>query len=203
VKPPPDGDLHVVHTVASLAPELGGPSRTVPALCGALREAGVDTTLVTFQGHERDVTEAQALALRHVALERRGLARLGTRRALRRLLHERGTRLVHDHGIWLPTNHAATRAANDLRLSVVVSPRGMLEPWSLRHRAWKKRVAWRLYQHADLRRAAVLHATSAMEADNFRALGFRQPIAIIPNGVWFDELAPSESSPRSKVALFI
>jgi glycosyltransferase involved in cell wall biosynthesis len=40
-----------------------------------------------------------------------------------------------------------------------------------------------LYQRRDVRSASMLHATSAMEAENLRQLGFRQPIAVIGNGV--------------------
>src|SRR5439155_76287 len=43
--------------------------------------------------------------------------------------------------------------------------------------------AWNIYQRRDLRRARALHATSQKEADEFRALGLKQPIAIVPNGV--------------------
>jgi glycosyltransferase involved in cell wall biosynthesis len=59
----------------------------------------------------------------------------------------------------------------------------MLEPWSLNHRRWKKRVAWALYQGRDVHRAACLHATSTQEAEHFRKLGLRQPIIVLPNGV--------------------
>lgn len=59
----------------------------------------------------------------------------------------------------------------------------MLEPWAVNHRAWKKRLAWWLYQRRDLQTARVLHATAAQEADNLRRLGLSQPIAVIPNGI--------------------
>ncbi len=59
----------------------------------------------------------------------------------------------------------------------------MLEPWALRHHWLKKRVAWWLYQRRDLHRAAMLHATASSEAAQFRRLGLRQPIVVLPNGV--------------------
>lgn len=59
----------------------------------------------------------------------------------------------------------------------------MLEPWALEHRGWRKRLALGLYQRADLDTAALLFATADQEAENIRSLGFRQPIAIVPNGV--------------------
>ena len=68
-------------------------------------------------------------------------------------------------------------------IPLVVSPRGMLEPWSLAHRSWKKGVAWLLYEKWDLACARVLCATSMEEADSIRRVGCRQPIAVVPNGV--------------------
>jgi glycosyltransferase involved in cell wall biosynthesis len=59
----------------------------------------------------------------------------------------------------------------------------MLSPWARRHRRWKKSLAWRLYARRDFLQADVLHATSQLEADELRAVGARQPIAVIPNGV--------------------
>ncbi len=44
-----------------------------------------------------------------------------------------------------------------------------------------------LYQKSSLKNAACLHATAKMEADNFRKLGFTNPIAIIPNGIYIPE----------------
>jgi glycosyltransferase involved in cell wall biosynthesis len=146
-----------VHTVASLAPDAGGPARTVPALCEHLQRLPqpVDVTLVVGSG--------AALA---------DATRNGD-----------GGIILHDHGQWLPINHSSARMARRRRVPRVVSPRGMLSPWARRHRWWKKVIAWHLYARRDLAQATVLHATSRLEADELRQLGVRQPIAVIPNGV--------------------
>ena len=72
------------------------------------------------------------------------------------------------------------------------------------HKAWKKRLAWNLYQRRDLESAAVLHATAEQEAESFRQLGLRPPIAIIPNGTdlpeWRD-LAYPKGTPRKMLFL--
>jgi glycosyltransferase involved in cell wall biosynthesis len=91
--------------------------------------------------------------------------------------------LVHDHGIWLSFHRVIARACAKHGIPRLVSPRGMLEPWALNHKKWKKRLAWWLYQHRDLVSATALHATAEPEAGQLRALGFRQPILVLPNGV--------------------
>lgn len=93
------------------------------------------------------------------------------------------TSVIHDNGIWLPHNHTLCRCATKLRVPRVVSTRGMLEPWALRHKAWKKRLAWQIYQRRDLRCAASHHATSDREADQLRRFALGVPITTIPNGI--------------------
>ena len=114
--------------------------------------------------------------------------------------------IFHDNGLWLPTNHAVAFAAQRLKRPLIISPRGMLTTWALHFRGWKKRVGWWLYQRRDLQFARVLHATSRAEADDFRALGLTQPIAVIPNGVEVPEGQRSErgsQASRLRTALFL
>ena len=176
--------MRVALTVASLASEHGGPSRTVPALAKALWDHGVSAEIIVpsrspQQSPSRGSTSnTNEHIYSLVELSSRGLAK-----SLRNHFVDCEIQIVHDNGVWLPANHASARASKAAACPLVLSPRGMLEPWSLQHHSWKKRVAWRLYQRRDVARASVIHATSMMEADNLRSLGIRQPIAIIPNGV--------------------
>lgn len=91
--------------------------------------------------------------------------------------------IIHDHGIWLPENHVAVTLAKAHSIPCVISTHGMLEPWAIKYKAYRKRLAWMLYQGNDLRSASVLHATTKMELKSLRALDLRQPIAVIPLGV--------------------
>jgi glycosyltransferase involved in cell wall biosynthesis len=59
----------------------------------------------------------------------------------------------------------------------------MLAADALRFGAWKKRIAWLLFQQRDLATAQAIHVTSAAEGEAVRSAGFRQPLATIPNGV--------------------
>ena len=67
--------------------------------------------------------------------------------------------VVHDHGIWLPTNHRSASLAHRLHVPRMVSVHGMLEPWALGNSRFRKRLVWWLYQRRDLARALV-HVTS-------------------------------------------
>jgi len=109
--------------------------------------------------------------------------------------------LLHIHGIWLPVHHAAAASGRRAGTPVVFSPRGMLHPWALSHRRWKKRLAWWLYQHRDLQGAAGIHATSDEEASYVRRLGLTAPIAVIPNGVHIPDPLPSRDRGEVRRAL--
>jgi len=199
--------VRVIHTVGSLAAHTGGPARTVPALCSALAEAGVEVRILTVSEAPR---EALCLpASQGVSVEIIEGSATGSRRrfaeALASACGEMGADIIHDHGLWMATNHVTAAVARRLELPLVVSPRGMLEPWARKHHGWKKRLAWWLYQRRDLRVAAALHATSQMEADSLRALGLGQPVAVIPNGVALPppEVLGAERAAGPRTALFL
>ncbi len=111
--------------------------------------------------------------------------------------------IVHDHGIWLPSNRAVAKFCCKNNIIRIVSPRGMLSNWSLNHSRLKKRIVWWLYQRRDLKSADGFHATSQLEADELRQLGFNQPAAVIPNGVSFPSEMPTRTNFGKKTALFL
>ena len=106
--------------------------------------------------------------------------------------------LVHDHGLWLTTNHAVAKLCRQRKICRIVSPRGMAGTWAMNHGKWKKRFAWRLYQQRDLHSATAFHATSQQEADEIRRLGLSQSIAVIANGISHPQL-PSRSRTDNQV----
>ncbi len=195
---PPAASPRLLHTVGSLCKSAGGPSRTVTALCRELGRLGADVELLSQDagdcGDEAPLLPPAEWVTTTLMSPQRAavvgaLMTAGFRAAIRERCATQGLQLIHDHGLWLPTNHASVEVARQLGLPLIISTRGMLEPWALQHRAWKKRLAWRWYQHRDLRGARVLHATSEQELESLRRLGLRQPIALIPNGVELADFA--------------
>ena len=91
--------------------------------------------------------------------------------------------LVHIHGLWSPALIARWcrwRAGN---VPCMVTIHGMLEPWALAHKKWKKRLGWLIYQRRALNSAKLLHATSEREVSNLHNLGLHPPVALIPWGI--------------------
>jgi len=179
--------ISITHVVAGLHPRAGGPSRTVVQLTDALaRNSEIDVSLIcqTFVD-EPSVPSVAAVNRRMIESSSRQALRFGlpVLGELRRSIQLQTPALIHSHGLWTPVNHWAAVAARRHRIPLVVQPRGMLEPWSLAHKSLKKRFAMAAYQRQDLYTAQLFCATADMEYQSIRALGFRQPVAVIPNGV--------------------
>jgi glycosyltransferase involved in cell wall biosynthesis len=116
-------------------------------------------------------------------------------RTLSSQIRARRPDVVHDHGVWRASNWSAGTIAARFSIPLIVTPRGMLTKWALRHHRWKKKLALSVYQNRVLRGAAVVHATSEFEAEQLRTFGMRQPIAIIANGV---DIPTTKPQPRAR-----
>ena len=183
--------MKILHTIASLVPETGGPARSVTGLCNALANKDVQVQLVSldlgakFAPPMRPASPwvTTTLVPRQVAKGLRQIWVPKFQQTLQTLAGSGEIHLIHDHGLWEPSNRAAAQTAVKHNLPLVISPRGTLEPWARRQKFLKKQVAWHLYQQRNLASAAVLHATAEAEAEHLRQLNLWQPIALIPNGL--------------------
>jgi glycosyltransferase involved in cell wall biosynthesis len=182
------GKRGFVHVVASLNERVGGPARSVAQLVSQLAIDGYETKVVTLDypelGPQADVSPAKLISIAAGPISRhvRGFSpRL--RAELERMCDGKSTAILHSHGLWMFPNLYAGRAAIRSPAKHVVSPRGMLDAWSLGRGRIKKQLVWRAWQHKLLAQASGIHATSESEAESIRRIGLRAPIAIIPNGV--------------------
>lgn len=183
--------MKVLHTINSLRSETGGPARSVPGLAGALVQKGVNVFIASPNPGATPLPDGVNNLPWPVEPA---------------FLKDEKIDLIHDHGLWLSSNRQISCLARESGIPRIVSPRGMLEPWALNHRKWKKRMAWWTYQRANLRSANALHATSSTEAGQFRNLGLGMPVVVAANGVaTFDR--ESQTFPRAKsekrTALFL
>lgn len=159
--------MRVLHVITGISKKSGGPSRSSQGLVAALCGAGVDAWIHSFDGaapwvkgvrgfHQGESLDAAVL---------------------------KGFDIVHIHGVWDPRLHNVAKMCRAAKVPYVIAPRGMLEPWSLKQKWLKKRIARWLYQDRDLKKAAALHATAESEAEQFRKLGFKNYSIVSPNGV--------------------
>ena len=118
--------------------------------------------------------------------------------------------IIHLHGLWTYPSVATLRWTRRTQRPHLISPQGMLDTWALRNSWWKKKIAGWLYEGANLRNAACIHAVCRSEAEAFRDYGLKNPICIVPNGIdlpqkgyaclptWADRIEPGR-----KVLLYL
>jgi glycosyltransferase involved in cell wall biosynthesis len=111
--------------------------------------------------------------------------------------------LIHLHGMWTPFLAIAALIAYRQNVPLLISPHGCLEPWALRNKGYKKLLAMKVYQGAVLRSASLLVATADQELRSLRNLGYRQPIAVVPNGVDVGMVTQRRDQDEVKTFLFL
>ena len=161
--------MRILHIVSSLSRGGGGPSRSAQGLVAGLNRAGVETWLMTLRHGDEPWVD--------------GVERFVNGKPFEDVALRVKPQLVHLHGLWSLALHRCAVICRRCHIPYVIAPRGMLEPWSLQQKWLKKRIARFLYQDRDLKCAVALHATAESEAEQFRRLGFKNPIILSPNGV--------------------
>ena len=120
--------------------------------------------------------------------------------------------VIHVHGIRMWPATAARIVARKKKIPFVISPRGQLIGWMMARNRTKKKLMHFLFENSNIQSATFIHATSEIEAQNIRSLGFPNSIEVIPNGVFcsdfdiFDSASVFSKYPilaHKKVLLFL
>ncbi|MGE0665703.1 MAG: glycosyltransferase [Sphingomonadales bacterium] len=175
--------LSVGVVTGSASRQAGGLFQSVRRLSQTLQGGGARVSVYALHDADAAADAAEWGDLPPLLFERLGPASLGYGRGMTGALLAGEHDLVHQHGIWqaLSCSVGAWRRRTDR--PVVISPRGMLDPWAVNNAAWKKRLAALLYERGNLDGAACIHALCDAERDAIRAYGVRVPVAVVPNGV--------------------
>jgi glycosyltransferase involved in cell wall biosynthesis len=105
---------------------------------------------------------------------------------------------VHFHGLWQTQFLKVSAQCRRSGVPYVVSPHGMLEPWAWKHKSWKKRPYYYLFEKRHLRHARAVLATSELEAGNLSRFVPRENIVTIPLGL-ASEHRPDFMAAREKL----
>ena len=182
--------MKVLHYISSLAASAGGVASYLSVLCEELGKL-VELHVATSYESKREVKICNAIVHRISS----GLTCYSSSKAL---LKELRPDVVHINGCWQPQLAFFQWAARSLKIPVVLSPHGMLEPWIVKRHYWtRKWPAIQLYQRGLVKHADYLHATADTEKDNLLRLGWNARIAVIPNAVNIEEL-PLKDNWRNK-----
>ena len=177
--------MKIIH-LGNLDVKYGGPALSLSLIMRGIKEQGVESTCLMERVFETEKVIDNSLSvhyLEHVALPS---------------FHSFITKeencydviskfdLLHIQGLWGTSTYYAARYARKYLKPYIISPRGTLYPQALALHKWKKKLAMWTMMNYSLTHADCIHATCAEERDYYWELGFKNPVAILPNA--FDTL---------------
>lgn len=192
--------MQYIHITPSLDLSNGGPSKSVSDLALGQAKLGNNITILTKSSPNPYIVKSPIQNLKLNFIKNNSFNRV-----LNEIIENASIDLLHGHGIWKMPVHYMSLLARKKKVPYIITPRGMLESWSLNEKKWKKKLALLLYQRKDIAKASCIHVTALMEAESIRKLGFTNPIAIIPNGVDISEfpLVPKIYENNKRTILFL
>ena len=174
--------MRIIHIISSLK-EVSGPTQSVTNLCNEQIKKNQDVTLVSgdFKNASNPPHFSKTFALGV------GPKKLGRSPSLFRWLksqcQENENIILHNHSMWHILALYGSWVKKSYNVKLIQSPRNALADYSLKSGSRLKPLYWKMLQEKSLKNVDCFHATSQAEYEDIRALGFRQPVAIIPNTV--------------------
>ncbi|MCH4542017.1 glycoside hydrolase [Ochrobactrum sp. POC9] len=208
--------MNIVHVIGSFDPAKGGPQAVVVRLAAAQATLGHEVTIVSYSDDEVNRRAIRATAtipgfdkVRTLLLPmpdlRETLFGGAAAKAMQPLL--RLADFVHLHGVWETNLLRASMFCRRYGVPYCICCCGMLDIWSMRQSAWKKKFAMTLGFRRMLDGAAFIHALNADEIELMRPLGLKPPSMIIPNGIFLNEVEGGETAdiglPKRPYVLFL
>ena len=179
--------MKILHSIPSVLRTSAGPSYSVLRLCDYLA-LNNDVSLISSdevsEKFKHDFIKTFPTIL--------GLKRLGVSLKMQKWiannLKNHNFDIVHSHSLWMMQNIYPSWESKKNRIPVVISPRGTLSTEAFKSGSIVKSLFWPLIQKPVLRDSTIFHATSNQEKNDIRELGFKQPIAVVPNGIDLPEI---------------
>ena len=195
--------MKVLFVIPFLGSVYGGPSNSVVSLAQALGQQGVELDVIstTANGSTRlDVpveTWIEKSFYRIQYFSYWNFLDYKISRSLTQWLFQNISDydLVHTHTIFSYSILLANLLSQLYQIPYIMTPRGMVEPWALAYKSWKKKPYFNFFEKPAFQRANAIHVLTSAEANSIQKIGLNSPLALVPNGVSqkdFDVLADPE-----------
>lgn len=189
--------MRISHIIDSLDPSQGGPPVSTVSLAAAQAALGHDVTVVSNESSDSsphlnrllcDIPGSDRLTITFVS-QKNYLDKLfgvSAKHFFAKNMHRWD--ILHLHGLWRSILWAAAKGALEQNVKWGMAPKGMLHPWALQQKPWKKRLALELGWRRVLRHTAFLHALNIEEKVSVERLLLGCPIEVIPNGCFPEKM---------------
>ena len=182
--------MNILHVISSMERSQGGPPQVCSHLA-RLQSKTNDVTIASYTSPEQDLSLVPE-GLKADWLGRYGLAEKLFAKGATNFIERRiaAVDVVHIHNVWESVLLASSRAAEKNDTSFVITPHGMLDPWSMSQKSAKKNLALMLGRRQMLENAKFIHVLNSEEEEGIRKLGIKNRCEIVPNGVTLDSIDP-------------
>lgn len=187
--------MKILQTIASFDSRCGGTSTCTYDLISALHKIGGEVDLLTPNSPNLMGKNEQWIK----AVKNDCISPYGYSNNIRHYLQNTNYDLYHINGLWLYSNHITCKESRKKNKPYIITPHGMLYPHALARSAWKKNIMFKIGGvHNDIKSAACIHVTCKDELNYIRALGYKNPVALIPNPVPFPKFISEITQQRDK-----
>ncbi len=172
----------LIHIIPSIAEESSGPTYSVKRLIESLINIDLDVELATLN-YNNSVSPGYAHSFDIVGNKRLARSPIMYEWLINKVKIHNKKIIFHNHGMWQFNSLYPGQIANKYKIPYIVSTRGSFSKVAFRNGSILKKLFWPLYQKPSFQNVSLFHATSIDEYLDIRNMGFKQPVAIIPNGI--------------------
>lgn len=203
-------DFKVLHIIEDISDSYGGPSKSLPYLCNAMRKSGVYSEIWAVGSGDNELCKLYDLPVK-------GFSQLGFKYfspslaySVFNAIRTNGFDIYHFHSVWSFPTWIGIFLCLVFSKDYVVSPRSSLYISSLENRKTLKKIILSVFLRSFLKKAKFIHTTDEQESLDIENL-VSGSIIEIPHGIDAykksvskikDLDTPVDSSIRSKRVLF-
>jgi glycosyltransferase involved in cell wall biosynthesis len=185
----------------SISKEASGPTYSVKRLTESIFENNVNIELLALDWPD----SPNFPYLKKFNID--GNLRLGRSKKLYSYLldqiHYNKNILFHNHGMWQLNAVYPGFLAIKYRIPYIVSPRGTFSNIAFKSGSILKFPFWKFIQKPSFKSVSIFHATSYSEYLDIRRMGFKQPVAIIPNGIDIPQIEKKFNHKNKRTLLYL
>jgi len=198
--------MKIINIIENLDDTYGGPAKSVPYMCKYLNDIDVETEMLSIQYNENEVNSlVEKYNLKWKSFQYDLIKKIRYSKDLKNYLEsflKRDEELIlHTHNSWNYIPYIAYKMSVRHNAPLIMAIRSSLYEWSLQQNKLQKQIALVLFQKSALKHATCIHITEPKELDAVRNLGIKTPVALVPNGVEFDEFKNLKNKIDSKKSL--
>jgi len=198
--------MKIINLIENLDDTYGGPAKSVPYMCKYLNDIDVDTEMLSIKYNENEHNSIVSKYKLHWQSFKYNLVKKSRyskdlKNYLDNHLKKENNIILHTHNSWNYIPYIAYKMSVKHNVPLIMAIRSSLYEWSLQQNRLQKQIAWVLFQKNALKHATCIHITESKELDAVRKLGIKTPVALVPNGVEFDEFKNLKNKIESKKSL--